>query len=406
MGAYLSSPVTNKVKADRVGDTMSAGSCAMQGWRKDMEDSHFELLPFREREGDSLFGVFDGHGGSAVARFCSENFPTVLMRDEQFIAGDVKEGLRRTYLRLDEMLLDPSNVAILKKYAKRSHSSGGDTPPAVVERRSATHPASNTGCTAVVVHVSGTKLTVANSGDSRAVLCQNGEAVDLTIDHKVTLESERDRISAAGGVVLNGRVNGSLNLTRALGDLAFKGDSNLKPEDQVITANPDVFEIDLDPETCDFLIIACDGLFEVFDSQEACDYVSHGLRFLRGAEMPASPDSTASEPPTSISDIVARMLDVACSDDVGKTEGLGGDNLTCIVVDLRPGKLLSNVDRVIKYEDDGGEFVLKPNSYKVLEFRSNSSSSSSGSDVFSHTDECESRVERLEGFDLSEDQPN
>ena len=112
--------------------------------------------------------------------------------------------------------------------------------------------------------------------------------------------------------------------------------------------------------------------------------------------MPSSPDSGSSNPPEYISDIVARMLDVACSDDVGRTEGLGGDNLTCIVVDLRPGKPLSNVDRMTRYEEDGGEFIMKPNSYRMFEFRSNSSSSSSSSsDVFSHTDECESRVEKL-----------
>ena len=402
MGAYLSSPVTNKVKADGSSDSLAFGSCAMQGWRKDMEDSHFEYLAFREKEKDALFGVFDGHGGSAVARFCSEHFPAVLVSDADFLAGDVKEGLRQTYLKLDEMLRDPDNVSELKKYSKRSNASGGDTPPTWSDRRpSSAHPALNTGCTAVVVHINKNKLIVANSGDSRAVLCRNGEAIDLTVDHKVSLESERERISAAGGIVLNGRVNGSLNLTRALGDLAFKTDSNLKPEDQVITANPDVFEIELDPDTCDFIIIACDGLFEVFDSQEACDYVSHGLRFIRGVELPSSPDSTSSDPPTAISDIVARMLDVACSDDVGKTEGLGGDNLTCIVVDLRPGKPLCNTERVSKYEEDGGEFVLKPNSYKVFEFRSNSSSSS-GSDVFCHADDCESRVEKLEDFHISD----
>ena len=396
MGAYLSSPDTNKVKADGCVGRLAFGSCAMQGWRKDMEDSHIELPVFRDSKQDSLFAVFDGHGGSAVAKFCAENFPGVLLKDEEFMVGNIGEGLRRTYLKLDEMLSDPGNVLKLKKYSKGGNASGGDTPPVSSSRRwSLTHPALNTGCTAVVVHIENHRLTVANSGDSRAVLCRDGEAVDLTVDHKVTLEKELERIAAAGGVVLNGRVNGSLNLTRAIGDLAFKSDSNLKAEEQVITANPDVFVIDLDQEECDFIIIACDGVFEVFNSQEACDFVSHGLRHLRDSELPASPDSGSSIPPESISDIVAKMLDVACSDDVGRTEGLGGDNLTCIVVDLRPGKPLCNLERVIQYEEDGGEFVMKPHSYRMFEFRTNSSSSSSSSDVFSHADESEARVEKL-----------
>jgi serine/threonine protein phosphatase PrpC len=63
MGAYLSSPVTKKVRADGSTDRLAFGSCAMQGWRKDMEDSHLEIPVFRDSHGDSLFAVFDGHGG-------------------------------------------------------------------------------------------------------------------------------------------------------------------------------------------------------------------------------------------------------------------------------------------------------------------------------------------------------
>lgn len=363
------------------------------GWRKDMEDSHFEMLSVSESSDDSLFAVFDGHGGSAVARFCSEHFPAVLLQDLDFATGGVAEGLRRTYLKLDEMLQDPGIFQELKKYSKgKNSSSGGDTPP-VTKRPVNANPALTAGCTAVVVHVHNKTLTVANSGDSRAVLCRDGHAIDLTVDHKVTLESEVSRISAAGGIVLNGRVNGSLNLTRAIGDLAFKGDASLPPEGQVITANPDVYVMELDPESDDFVVLACDGLWEVMTSQEVVDFVSHGLRGIRG-DFPASPDSTSSNPPASISELIGKLLDVACSDDVGKTEGLGGDNLTCIIVDLRPGLPLSNIERVSKL-DEGGEFVLKPNSYRAFEFRSNSGSSSS-SDAFTKTDDFECRIEKLD----------
>jgi protein phosphatase 1G len=358
-----------------------------------MEDSHFELLALSEGSSDSLFAVFDGHGGSAVARFCSDNFPSVLQKEEHFITGNVGEGLRQTCLKLDVMLQDPDIFIELKKYSKGKNPSGGDTPPVNLVRPMSANPALNAGCTAVVVHIHSQTLTIANSGDSRAVLCRDGQAVDLTVDHKVTLESEVSRISAAGGIVLNGRVNGSLNLTRAIGDLAFKGDASLPPEGQVITANPDVFVMEADPDSDDFIVIACDGLWEVMTSQEVVDFVSHGLRGIRG-DFPASPDSTSSLPPSSISDLIGKLLDVACSDDVGKTEGLGGDNLTCIVVDLRPGQSLSNIDRVSKLDSEG-EFILKPNSYRAFDFQTNSSSSSS-SEAFSKTDDFECRIEKLD----------
>lgn len=60
---------------------------------------------------------------------------------------------------------------------------------------------------------------MANAGDSRCVLCRAGKAVDLSIDHKPEDEAERNRIEKAGGnVTVSGRVNGGLNLSRAIGN--------------------------------------------------------------------------------------------------------------------------------------------------------------------------------------------
>ena len=57
------------------------------------------------------------------------------------------------------------------------------------------------GCTAVVAVVKGNELWVANAGDSRAVLCRGGQALALSEDHKPQSETERNRITAAGGFV-------------------------------------------------------------------------------------------------------------------------------------------------------------------------------------------------------------
>ena len=53
----------------------------------------------------------------------------------------------------------------------------------------------------------------------------------MSEDHKPELDSEYKRIIKAGGEVLEGRVNGNLNLTRAIGDLEYKVDTNLPPEE-------------------------------------------------------------------------------------------------------------------------------------------------------------------------------
>ena len=67
-----------------------------------------------------------------------------------------------------------------------------------------------TGCTACVVIIEGDKIYCANAGDSRAVLCKNGVAYPLSMDHKPELESEKNRIYKAEGWVTDGRVKGKL----------------------------------------------------------------------------------------------------------------------------------------------------------------------------------------------------
>ena len=58
-----------------------------------------------------------------------------------------------------------------------------------------------------------------------------------------------------------GRVNGNLALSRAIGDFEFKKSADLSPEQQIVTAFPDVTTHEISPDD-EFLVIACDGTFE------------------------------------------------------------------------------------------------------------------------------------------------
>lgn len=90
-------------------------------------------------------------------------------------------------------------------------------------------PGSSSGCTAVVALLSGRDLYVANAGDSRCVVCRDGKALDMSLDHKPEDKEELERIRKAGGrVTMDGRVNGGLNLSRAIGDHAYKT-VNIRP---------------------------------------------------------------------------------------------------------------------------------------------------------------------------------
>ncbi|TFK20957.1 protein phosphatase 2C [Coprinopsis marcescibilis] len=108
-------------------------------------------------------------------------------------------------------------------------------------------------------------LYSANAGDARGVLYRAGKAVRLTYDHKGTDKQEAKRITDAGGFVLSGRVNGVLAVTRSLGDTSMK---------EFVVGAPYTTETELCDED-EFLILACDGLWDVINDQSACELIQN-----------------------------------------------------------------------------------------------------------------------------------
>lgn len=134
------------------------------------------------------------------------------------------------------------------------------------------------GCTANVILIEDMKkLYVANAGDSRCVMARNGKCIPLSFDHKPENEEERARIEKAGSTITEGRVDGNLNLSRSLGDLKYKQNKNLKPEEHPVTANPDIFEYELTGEE-DFIIMGCDGIWETKSNEEMVEYIYEKLK--------------------------------------------------------------------------------------------------------------------------------
>ncbi|KAH8599710.1 phosphatase 2C-like domain-containing protein [Bisporella sp. PMI_857] len=107
-------------------------------------------------------------------------------------------------------------------------------------------------------------LYTANVGDARIILCRGGKALRLSYDHKGSDENEGKRIANAGGLILNNRVNGVLAVTRALGDAYMK---------DLVTGHPYTTETVIQPDVDEFMILACDGLWDVCSDQEAVDLV-------------------------------------------------------------------------------------------------------------------------------------
>lgn len=122
------------------------------------------------------------------------------------------------------------------------------------------------GCTANVILIDNMKkLYIGNAGDSRCVMSRAGKEVSLSFDHKPENEEERSRIEKAGSTITDGRVDGNLNLSRSLGDLKYKTNKKLKPEEHPVTAFPDTYVFDITPQD-EFIVMGCDGIWETKDN--------------------------------------------------------------------------------------------------------------------------------------------
>lgn len=141
----------------------------------------------------------------------------------------------------------------------------------------AEHRATGMGCTAVVSLIRGKQVYVANTGDSRCVISRKGVAEPLTLDHKPVLLEEAERIMKAGGFVRDNRVNGALNVSRTIGDLDFKRNTELPHTHQMVVATPDITTFELQKGD-EFLILACDGIWDVLSNQEAVDFVRKKIK--------------------------------------------------------------------------------------------------------------------------------
>jgi len=110
------------------------------------------------------------------------------------------------------------------------------------------------------------------------------KAVALSEDHKPGSASEKKRIVAASHtvereqVLVRGkripidRVDGQVAVSRAIGDGDFKDLPDAPAENQAITCVPDVKERDISSKD-EFIVIACDGVWDVMKNQEVVDYV-------------------------------------------------------------------------------------------------------------------------------------
>ncbi|KAH9935625.1 phosphatase 2C-like domain-containing protein [Fomitopsis serialis] len=305
-----------------------------KGPRRSMEDAHSIVVPFAGIRGQGFFAIFDGHAGKQAAEWCGANFATCFLETiRRDLAATIPDAFNSTFhdvdghlsrlseesdgkmhagctavtaflrledadgrqtflpsdfhpidtaledLHLEDVSSDyeeaedqkVSNTSRIKNFFKPSGHEPSPPPSQAStantdEKDDAWTPPHNSPVRRV--------LYCANVGDARGVLCRAGRAVRLTYDHKGSDRQEAKRIMDAGGFVMSGRVNGVLAVTRSLGDSSMK---------EFVVGAPYTTETELNEED-EFLILACDGLWDVVDDQRACELVRSITDPRRAAE--------------------------------------------------------------------------------------------------------------------------
>ncbi|WJZ89100.1 hypothetical protein VitviT2T_008346 [Vitis vinifera] len=204
-----------------------------RGRREAMEDRYSAVVDLQGDHKQAFFGIFDGHGGAKAAEFAAQNLKNNIL-DEVVRRGDdeIEESVKHGYLNTDSDFL-------------KEDLRGGSC--------------------CVTALIRNGKLAVSNAGDCRAVMSRGGIAKALTSDHRPSREDEKSRIEKLDGYVdcYHGvwRIQGSLAVSRGIGDRHLKQWVTAEPETKILAIQPDY----------EFLILASDGLWDKVTNQEAVD---------------------------------------------------------------------------------------------------------------------------------------
>lgn len=240
-------------------------------------------------------GVFDGHGGDECSNYLVDALPhhvrQGMYNERQALRAAIETS--RSSSRAEQT--EDAASELMRKILKQAYLKADKefiTPKT----------APQSGSTAATIILLGRRLFAANVGDSRVVLCRGGgQCVELTSDHKPSRPDEAARVRAAGGFILHKRVMGELAITRAFGDKSFKMGIKAMLEEEadeisrglneneqakdltapLVSAEPEIASMVLSHND-EFLLLACDGLFDVFRSQDAIALARQELIAHRG----------------------------------------------------------------------------------------------------------------------------
>lgn len=250
----------------RFSPSIRSGSHTDIGPRRSNEDQHIRIDDLSKHLGDvykwglpsSFYAIFDGHGGAEAASYVKQHAMRLFFEDSDL------------HLHLPASASDVLDELFLKQVEESHYKAFLLADQALADECSASDYC---GTTALTVLIMGRHLVIANAGDCRAVLCRKGVAKQMSQDHRPsTCLQEKKRVEQLGGYFdQDGYLNGQLAVTRALGDWHMKKNSS------PLIAEPEVRQMMLCEED-EFMIIGCDGIWDVMSNQEAVALVRCQLR--------------------------------------------------------------------------------------------------------------------------------
>lgn len=222
---------------------MDVHSTSLKGLRRQNEDKHNIILNLNGKNDTmnnvNFYSVYDGHGGKYVSEFL---YKTLY---KYFMNRKIKYPLNKNTV---DVIYDHVQQILRTTHKNTCIHTGSTSLVAIQFKQDLDN-----------------YLHVINVGDCRGVLCKDNIAQTLTKDHKPIWPEEKDRIESLGGTIYfddDWRVK-DLSVSRAFGDLAAT---------PYVTHRPDFFKYKLGKND-KFIILACDGLWDVLTPQEAVNYV-------------------------------------------------------------------------------------------------------------------------------------
>jgi len=245
-GSRPNSKQTKEVRK-KVKFSVKSGFCSLQGQRKTMEDKHVifddmgPIVPGLDGETKyRYYAVYDGHGGDESAilteQILHQNIFSTYQQNNYDIDSAIGQGMKAS----DEQIC---------KTVSRS------------------------GTTVVLAILRDEELIIANLGDSEAIVASKAEEIKGTVvsfKHNPTIDSEKERIQGLGGMIVFGRLFGSLAVSRSLGDKEFK-------EDAPFVSNEPFIDHRILTKADKCLILACDGLWDKINYQDAAEITLSAL---------------------------------------------------------------------------------------------------------------------------------